>query len=322
MITNRFPIFRRIAWVGLATALLFSIPFATAQDDDKQQHQLSDKVSDALQKLKPLQDAKNYSAMMAIVDSTLGQVQPTSYDAAYLYDVKARLYVGMEKYDSAIEPWEQALNLSDQFHYFDERQSQDLRKFVAQLLFSEAINSKEKAVQRRDVNASAQYLKAYLAHTPKPEADTQMLYAQILYYRATSDEGHIDQAALKEARQIVEEGLKTAVHPRESFYLLLLTIMQQQNDNTHAAQVMEVVLRSNPNRKDIWPTLFSTYYNLASTSKEGSDQQRDYFIRAIVTIERAQKYGFMNTPRDNYNLFTLYVAAGQPSIATDLLYHG
>lgn len=322
MTINQFPIFRRFAWVGLAAAILWSVPFASAQDDDKQQHQLSDKASEALQKLKPLQDAKNYQGMMTIVDSVLGQVDANSYDAAYLLDVKARLFIGMEKYDAAVQPWEEALRLSDQNKFFDEKQSQDIRKFVAQLLFSEAINSKDKAIQQRDVAASAQYLKAYLSHTTQPEPDTQMLYAQILYYRATADEKHIDQNALKEARTIVEQGLQTAIHPRESFYLLLLTILQQQNDYAKAAQLMELVLTQNPNRKDVWPTLFGTYYNLANTAKEGSDEQRDYYIRAILTIERAQKFGFMNTPRDNYNLFTLYVAAGEPSIGTDLLYKG
>jgi hypothetical protein len=41
---------------------------------------------------------------------------------------------------------------------------------------------------------------------------------------------------------------------------------------------------------------------------------RRYNIRAINTIERAQALGFMKTPRDNYNLFTLYYNIGQYGI--------
>jgi tetratricopeptide (TPR) repeat protein len=39
-------------------------------------------------------------------------------------------------------------------------------------------------------------------------------------------------------------------------------------------------------------------------------------------MERAQALGFMNTPRDNYNLVTLYLNAGQFGIATDMLHAG
>ncbi|HVU36142.1 MAG TPA: tetratricopeptide repeat protein [Opitutaceae bacterium] len=322
MITKRNPIFRPFAWVGLATALALATPFARAQDDQKQQHQVSEKVSDALQKLKPLEDAKNFTGMLSLIDGLLPQVKADSYDAAYLLNIEARLYISLEKYPMAIDPWEKALALSDRYHYFDDATSQDIRKFTAQLLFQQATTTKNKAEQRAEVTKSQEYLKQYLARTKKPEPDTQMLLAQILYYTATADEKHIDQHALTEARKVIEQSMDSAIHPREGLYMLLIAIMQQQNDYAHSAQLSEVFLKQWPTRKDIWPTLFATYYNLAGSAKQDSDEQRQYYLRAINTIDRAQKLGYMNTPRDNYNLFTLYVAAGFPSVACDMLYDG
>jgi len=39
-------------------------------------------------------------------------------------------------------------------------------------------------------------------------------------------------------------------------------------------------------------------------------------------MERAQELGLMKTPKDNYNLVTMYYNAGQFGKATDLLYSG
>jgi tetratricopeptide (TPR) repeat protein len=45
-------------------------------------------------------------------------------------------------------------------------------------------------------------------------------------------------------------------------------------------------------------------------------------VRAIVTAERAQALGFLNTPKDNMNLVSLYLLANQFTKGTELLYNG
>ncbi len=319
MINKRNPIFRRLALVGLATALAMTIPTASAQEDEK--HQVSEKVGEALQKLKPLQDAKNYQGMLDLVNGQLAGVPPTSYDAAYLLDLKARLLIQTDQLSKAIPPWQEALKLADQYKYWDAKQTLDVSKYLAQLIFSEATSSKDKTVQTQEIADAATYLKRYLEATAKPEAEMQMLYAQILYYQATSDASHVNQQLLDEARKIIEKGMLGAIHPKEGFYRLLLAVVQQQNDYGHSAELMELLLKEYPNKKDIWPMLFGTYVNLAGSAKN-DDQRREFFVRAINTLERAQALGFMNTPRDNYNLVTLYINAGEFSIATDMLHAG
>lgn len=335
MIIKRNPIFRRIAWVGLALSLLATMPFAAAQDegggssDKQQQFQLSEKVSESLQKMKPLQDAKNYPAMLDLVNQLLSGVKPESYDAAYLLDMKARIYLTMEQYNNAIEPWEQVLALSRKYGYKDAKSQLDITKYLAQLIFSQATNIKDdRERQQQLISRSAGYLKEYLRQSTKTEPEVEMLYAQILFYQATADSAHVSQPLLAEARSIVEKGMLGTIKPKEGFYLLLLAILQQQGDSVHAAEIMELLLKQYPQKKDVWPMLFGTYVNLAGSVKseapEGtvSREQREYYVRAINTLERAQSLGFMNTPRDNYNLFTLYLNAGEINMATDILYNG
>jgi tetratricopeptide (TPR) repeat protein len=318
--TKRNIIVRRFALVGVAAALLLSAPFASGEE--QKQFQLNEKVSEALGKLKPLQDTKNFAGMLDLVNGQLKNIKPDSYDAAYLLDLKAKIYLQLDQYNNAIAPWEEALRLSEQYGYKDQKERLDITKYLAQLIFSEATQIKDKQQQDALVTKSAQYLKRYLDHSSKPEPEVEMLYAQILYYQATSDAQHINQPLLTEARQIVEKGMLGSIKPKEGFYLLLLAILQQQNDHEHSAEVMELLLSQYPQKKDVWPMLFGTYVNLAGSAKAESPEQRQYYVRAINTLERAQSLGYMNTPRDNYNLFTLYVNAGEINLATDLLWNG
>lgn len=320
MITKRNPIFRRFAWVGVASALVFAAPFASAAE--KQEHTLSEKVGEALQKLKPLQDTKNYVGMLDLVNAQLKAVPPTSYDASYLLDLKAKIYLQLEQYGNAIEPWEQSLKLGEQFGYRDEKEQLDITKFLAQLIYSEAAVMKDKAQQQATIGRAAAYLKRYVERAQKQEPEVQILYASILYAQAIADEKNPNLAMLKEANSVVERGMLGSIRPKDSFYMLQLAILQQLGDYPRAAEVMEVLLQQYPNKKDVWPMLFGTYVNLAGTAKPESKDQRDLYVRAINTIERAQKLGFMNTPRDNYNLFTLYLNAGATGIATEYLHNG
>lgn len=86
--------------------------------------QISVKTTEALQSLPALQRAKDYPGIMHVVDTILSQVDPSSYDAAYALDLKAKVYLQMDQLTQAIEPWEKALKLSEQYGYFDAKTSQ------------------------------------------------------------------------------------------------------------------------------------------------------------------------------------------------------
>ena len=86
-------------------------------------------------------------------------------------------------------------------------------------------------------------------------------------------------------------------------------------------ELIEMLLAKNPSNKVYWQDLLNFYIYLAQNTKDAA-QSRIYNIRAINTLERAQTFGFLKAPRDNYLLFTFYYETGQYGTAADILYKG
>lgn len=296
---------------------------AGQQKGERPQFNLAEKTSEALQKLGPLQQQKPipYQEMLNVVDGVLANVPPTSYDAAFLQNIKAKILLGMDKYAAAIPLWEQVVKLSDQFGYLDPKEINEIVLYLAQIIFSEAANIKNLAEQQKQVTRSAAYLKRHLDNSPKPSLETQMFYAQLLYQQAVADPNNPNKDLLRQAREVIEKSMMSTLQPKEGFYLLLMAILQQENAMVRSAEILELFLKKFPQKKDYWQPLMATYLNLASTENDEM-RKRDLYIRAINTLERAQKLGFLKTPKDNYNLVTLYLTANQFGHATDLLHAG
>lgn len=312
----------RIRAASIAAAIVLSATVATAQQGGAQppqkQHQASEKFQEALGKLKPLQETQNFQGMLQLIESV--PFTPGSYDEALILDMKAKIYGMTNQLSKALPPWERVVQLSDQHGYFDKKQITDIVFYLAQIYAQEGSTSKDPAVQRNALTKALTYFKRYLEATPKPTPEAMMAYASVLYYRATAG-GQVDQAILKQAREIVEQGLGTAIKPKEGFYQLLLTLQQQQGDMTGSAEIIELLLKQSPSKKDYWQLLMATYLQLSEKSEDPS-LRRDYLTRAIVTFERAQALGHMNAPKDNMNLVSLYLMANQFTKGTELLYNG
>jgi Tfp pilus assembly protein PilF len=292
-----------------------------AQKSDRPQ--LAEKTSEALQKLGPMQQLKPvpYAEMLALVDGVLATVPPTSYDAAFLLNIKARVLLGMDKYAEAVPAWEQVIKLADQFGYIEPKEINEIALYLAQIIFSEAGAIKDLQQQRQQVARSSAYMKRHLENNPKPAIETQIFYAQLLYQQAVVDQNNVDRELLREARDVINLGMQATLQPREGFYMLLLAIYQQENDMVRSAELLELLVKKFPQKRDYWPLLMATYLNIASTEQD-EVRRRDLYIRAINSLERAQSLGFMQTPKDNYNLVTIYLTAGQFSKATDILHAG
>lgn len=317
--------FSRRAGVILALVLAASPAAHSAEPSTppRERPQLAEKTGEALQKLAPLQATTppNYKGMLEIVEGVLPTVPPTSYDAAFLLNIKAKLFLGMDRYAEAIPVWEKVVQLSDQYQYLDPREINEIVLYLAQIIFSEAANNKDTAVQQRAISRASAYLKRHLENATKPTLATQMFYAQLLYQQAVVNPTNVDTKLLSQAREVIERSMQSTLQPAEGFYMLLLAILQQQNDVARCADILELMVSKFPQKKDYWPLLMSTYLNLASNENDEL-RRKEHYVRAINTIERAQKLGFMTTPKDNYNLVTIYLTAGQFHIATDLLHEG
>jgi hypothetical protein len=281
---------------------------------------LSEKTSTEFQKLKPLQDAKNWDGMIALLDALIPTVGATSYDMAYVQDMRARLLAGKDQWGKAIDAMEVSLKLSDTYKYFDKNKTLDALLFLAQVSYQEATTVKVTERQRAFLSKASDYFKRWLRDTPKATPEISAFYATILLQQAVADPKNIDQNLLKQAREQVDKLFRTSVRPKEQLYFLLLAILQQENDPVRSAEVLELIVKQFPTKKDYWPQLWATYLNLANDKDES--KSRINFIRAINTVERAQAQGFMVTPKDNFNLVSLYLQVNQLGKATDLLYDG
>lgn len=313
----------RVRLVPVLLGLVLSICVCSAQEKP---NSISEKTGEAFQKLKPLQEAKNYDGMLLVLEGIGATVDPTSYDMALVLDMKAKLYGQKEQFDKSIEAWEAALRISEPKKYFDQKATLEITLYLAQFCYQVGVASKVPAVQRQYIDKSASYFRKWLAATPKPSPDITMFYASILYNQAVVDPKKVDADLLKKARAEVEKGIASSIHPKEGFYVLLLAILQQENDSVHSAETLELLVKNAPQKKDYWPSLWATYLNMANEATVGDTKDeskaRENYVRSINTMERAQALGFMKTPKENLTLVNLYLTAGQYGKATDLLYAG
>ena len=327
MIFNLFQFRIRFRAFCLLVALLTSVMLAPSRSDAAEEQGppgLNEKVSEALQqKMKPLLDAKNWDGAMAVIDSVLVGLDPNGYDTAFLSDIKAKIFLQKNDYASAIAPMETTLRLADaNKNFFDKKTILDVVYFLAQIYYQEGTSSKDPTVQKNYFNKSSGYIKRWLQTTPKKNQEASLFYASILYNQAVVNPDKVDFDLIKRVQTEVQEGLLTSLKPKEGFYVLLLASLQQIGDLAGSAEVLEQMVKVKPDNKTYWLQLLATYLNLGGGTEKDEQKSRESFARAINTMERAQALGLMQTPKDNYNLVTMYYNAGQFGKATDLLYSG
>ena len=288
--------------------------------------ELSEHISDELNKLKPLTDAKNWDAALSLLTNLAATVSPSSYDYAIISDIKGKVYLSKGEYANAIQPMEAAVRLGDAYGYFEERDIAEKVYYLVQIYYQEATGTKSVALQQQYFNKASASIKRWI-NSPtgrtSPDAQRQeaaLLYASILYNQAVINPDKVDNSALKLAQTEIENGLLSSAHPKETFYVLQLATYQQEGNYIRAAEVLELLVKQYPGKKDYWAQLIATYLNLALDKDE--EKAREFNIRAINATERSQTIGFNKTQKDNFNLVGIYINLGQYGKATELLYSG
>jgi len=274
---------------------------------------MSEKVSDGLGKIKPLLDAKDWDGALALIESLLKIAAPGgSYEEAVLSGVKGQIYLQKSEYAKAIAPMETALRLSDLHNYYDVKYNADLARILFQLYYQEALTPKFPKDQQQAyfIKAGAYIKRVIDSAGPKPNPEDIILYASILYNRASANPDKVDMALVSEAQKAVEGALLSVIHPKSQYYEFLLATLTQQSDYVRATEILEILVKMNPKSTANWPQLAAMYLAVANASKDKQTILENN-VRAIVTIERAQAVGQMKTPKDNYNLISIYLLIGQ-----------
>ena len=119
-----------------------------------------------------------------------------------------------------------------------------------------------------------------------------------------------DVKLIQRALDETEIGLKLAIRPKDTFYVLKLAALQQLGRTAETADMFELLIKQKPES--------STYYQQLAATYLSSGQD----LRAALTIERAQAQGHMNTSQYHFNLVGIYFNLGQYEKAADLLESG
>jgi len=295
------------------SCVAFSCSALVAADPAPQRdYAVSDSTGEQLAKYKEAADAKNYDGAIAILDAQIAKVAAGSYDLAFLLQIKAQTYMQKGDFPKVIEPLEQAVTLSDSKTptYFEDRQVREFVYLLAQLYYQEGTGTKNISVAASYFDKADKAMNRWYKLTPKPTADALLIHAQILYSWSAQDPEHPNLDLVKRELDLVDQGMHLTSHPKDTFYVLKFVCLQQLNRMNEAAEIMELIVKQKPDSSQYWQQLAAFYL---STGQE---------TRAILTYERAQSHGFMNAPKDNINLVSVYFNMGQYEKAAELLENG
>jgi tetratricopeptide (TPR) repeat protein len=320
--------------VLLAAALSTGVSIVQAAPPEAPQ--LADDTADVINKsLRPANDAKEWDKALGIVAGVLAKVPPDSYDATIMYQIKSQVAYQKSDYDAALEALERCVAINDQKHYFEAKIAQELLYQVSQFNYQIGATAKDLKLQAAYFLKADNALQKWLVNAdPKSFTQDTYLYVATLYFsRGQSEPSGADQKALhdKESRALLEKallwidrGLRSTIRPRDNFYQLKLAALYQLDRYSDMVELLELGVKQKPDRKDYWQQLASTYLQLATAAEEKKDPKATfaYNVRVIVTIERAQRLGFMNSPKENYNLVGLYFTLSQFDRACELLEKG
>ena len=303
-----FPTFSRTARLTSIILLLCSAsPTLSFSQSEPPRRELTERVSTALQKLSEFMEAKNYDGALAMINPLIPTAAANSFDLALLSQIKAQVLLMKSDFPAAIPPLETAYNLGRTYNFFEPRQLNELSYYLAQLYYQEGSAAKDINLQRATLEKASTFIRDYLANSEKPNPDAPVFAASLLYTRATLDPENVDEALLQEAMNLAREGLYAELEPKDNLYVLILAALQQFGRNEDAAEILEFLVKRNPTNRQYWGQLAATYLALGADEKVVDPSQiRQWNIRTIVTIERAQAVGIMTEPKDNFNLVGLY----------------
>lgn len=276
-------------WLLVAT-LVLAFPLAANAAERKdgetpaEDYQPTDAVATELQKVNQYIGAENWEAALLAVNAVLKKTQPGTYDRAISQLHVAQIHLSRNKKDlgdyAAAIP---ALTEVVKSGFWPKDKILEWKYILAQL-----------CAQEDKLAEAEQYIREWLNETPAPTPDAYVFYVTLIVQRAQKDAENVDKKLLETALAEAHKGLLLGAKPNETLLYLQAACYQGLERWDDAAETLELLLKMNPRNKTYWNQLLGMYVTA------GSD------LRAALTIERANKYDTMNTPRENIALAQLY----------------
>ncbi len=302
----------------LSPALRAQAP-ATAELPRKE---LTETTSEALGKLRPLIEAKNYDAALVLLDGLLAKAGPASFDRYVLSQIKAQILLTQNKVEAAAEPLETALRLADKnANFYDAATYLEQLYLLAQVYYQKAADAKTPSAQKAGYEKALGYINRWFERSPRIAVDSRLFAASLLYQLATLDPAKVDPARLREAMAQAREGLLLAVKPPAQLTLLLVGCHLQLNEHAPAAELLETLVAQEPKNAAAWSQLQALYLARAADAKDPAEA-RAQNLRALHTLDRARAQGLLDGPRERYTRVAILFNLRQYTRAAELLETG
>jgi len=314
---SRTSCFFAITFLAIAGPRLSAAP-AVKEPPKKE---ISDEVSTELTKLKEKVDAKDYPGAVAVLNGVLSKADPETYDTALASQLKVQILLTDGKYEEAITPLLTAHTLGEKYGFFEQKAMLDQLYLLCQIHYQIASEAKQPERQAEFYTKAYGYIHQWLTTNPKPTTEGALFAASILYGHGTMTQGKPDLALVRQARDQAKQGMQLGLKTPDQLYVLLLASLQQLNDHSGEIDVLEEMVKRQPKNALYWQQLAGSYLALANEATEDREIRR-YQLRTILTIQRAQANGIMNTPKDSLNLIGMYFNLEQYGKASELLDEG
>jgi len=235
-----------------------------------------------LQTTEKLLAKQAYNKALKKLQSMLGRVKSGSFGQATVLRSMASVFALQEKYPQAVDALSRCLALQ----VLPEAQQQQALLNIGQLYM--ATGQFQKAVD---------ILRPWLAANPKHDAKIYILlakaYTQLKQYR--------------KALPYIENAIKHAQKPLESWYQLNLALYYQLENYQSAARVLQQLIRYFPGKKAYWTQLAASYLQLKQYKK------------AVSIKKLAYKNGFLSSEKEILELVNLLLYIDLPYQAASLL---
>jgi tetratricopeptide (TPR) repeat protein len=305
---------------ALGLAVLTSAALAAATETPPSA-QLSDQTGEELGKVKALADAQNVDGAIKLIDTRLAAVDAESFDAAVLLQIGAQLRLQKGAPGESIKPLARSIELADKHGYFEPVARTQMAFLLAQLEFQDSMAARDAETGAARQAEAIKLMERWSAEVAKPGFDGVFFHASLLYTAGAGAKPKPDEALLRRALAQVDKAFLLTVRPPDNLYQLKVACLQQLGRAAEAAETLEQLVELKPTDGAHWAQLVGAYMGAAAASKDAKDVTT-YNVRAILAIERAQKQGFMTTPKDRFNLVGIHFNIQQFDRAITLLSEG
>ena len=262
--------------------------------------QVTDETQAVFNKIWPLIEAKNWEQAIPLLNEVLTKAKPDSYDTAMASVILAQVYLqrntpGGSDYAAAIPLLENVIRLG----YHDETRMLDFTFLLAQLhnMGGNAARAEELSLR-------------WLETAKKWKMESVIFYTSVVLQRAQAKDGKVDKDAVQKALAILKKAMLVFPNPTEQLYQVQAISYQLNNEYDNAADIFEVLVSKWPKNRQYWQQLYALYVNSSQP------------IRAILTLERAQEQGILDTNKDHLSRVGLYYNLQRFDRVVDILEKG